>query len=116
MEQGRAAMPKKKPEQFSAGQRGPEGANPMKILAFPFDARGFRHELIERQGAVCLVKATRIGKKYYCYEVVKLKTYSDRTMFGDFVPAHEGYPGDEDWGTYCFTYRPDELVKARQQL
>jgi hypothetical protein len=65
---------------------------------------------------VCLVKATRIGKQYYCYEVVKLKTYPDQTMFGDFVPAHEGYPGDEDWGTYGFTYRPYDLVKARQRL
>jgi hypothetical protein len=38
----------------------------MKVLAFPFEWRGFRYELIERQGLVCLVKAMRIGHRFGC--------------------------------------------------
>ena len=87
----------------------------MKTLTFPFDARGFRYELIERQGLVCLVKQIRLGGSYWAYEVVKLRTHPDQVMFGKLVPAHERYPSDEDWGTYGFTYRPEEEEKARQR-
>jgi hypothetical protein len=88
----------------------------VKILAFPFDARGFRYELIERQGLVCLVKQTRLGHGYWCYEIVKLRTEPDKIRFGNLVVAHERYPSDEDLGTYGFTYRPDELIKAQQRF
>lgn len=70
----------------------------MKILAFPFEARGFHYELIERQGLVCLVKQTRIGHGHWCYELVKPRVYPDKFAFGKLIPAHEAYPGDEDWG------------------
>ena len=88
----------------------------MKPLAFPFERAGFRYDLIERQGLVCLVKQTRIGKSYWCYEVVKLRTEPDKIRFGNPVPAHERYPSDEEWGTYGFTYRPQQLEKARKKF
>lgn len=88
----------------------------MKSLAFPFERAGFRYDLIERQGLVCLVKQTRLGKSYWAYEVVKLRTYPDKALFGKLVPAHEAYPPDEDWGTYGFTYRPEEAEKARKRF
>ena len=88
----------------------------MKSLAFPFERAGFRYELIDRQGLVCLVKQTRLGKSHWCFEVVKLIPYPDQIRFGAFVPAHECYPPDEHWGTYGFTYRPEELEKARKRF
>jgi hypothetical protein len=94
----------------------PLGRAAMKILEFPFNARGFRYELIEHQGLVCMVKQTRIGMSYWCYEVVKLRIEPDKIRFGNLVPAHERYPSDEDWGTYGFTYRPGEFAKARQRF
>lgn len=89
---------------------------PMKTLSFPFERAGFRYDLIERQGLVCLVKQTRIGQCHWCYEVVKLRTEPDKIRFGNFVPAHERYPSDEDWGTYGFTYRSEELEKAQKRF
>ena len=88
----------------------------MKILEFPFNARGFRYELVERQGLVCLVKQTRIGYEFWAYEVVRLIPYPDQVRLGTLVPAHECYPSDEHWGTYGFTYRPEELAKARARF
>ena len=88
----------------------------MKSLAFPFERAGFRYELIERQGLVCLVKQTRIGHGHWCYELVKLRVYPDKFAFGKLIPAHEAYPGDEDWGSYGFTYRAVELERARHRM
>lgn len=48
--------------------------------------------------------------------MVKLRTEPDKIRFGNPVPAHERYPSDEDWGTYGFTYRPEELEKARKRF
>jgi hypothetical protein len=91
-------------------------SNSGKPLAFPLHACGFLHELVERSGMVCLVKRSRIGNDHWHYEVVKLIPYPDQVRFGTLVPAHECYPSNEHWGTYGFTYRPEEFSEARARF
>jgi hypothetical protein len=85
-----------------------------KRLEFPFVKNGFTHELIKRDGLVCLVKRTRVGYPELVphYEVVKLRhadSFTDR--LGNFIPACEVYPKTEDWGKYGFTYRTLDAIE-----
>jgi hypothetical protein len=79
-------------------------------VQFPFVRDGFTHELLEREGVVCLVKRSKAARWHY--EVVVLQLEPDKTIRDRFYPAHERYPSSEQWGTYGFTYRSDELERA----
>lgn len=86
----------------------------MKTLEFPFTSRGFKHELLQRDGLVCLVKRS---KPDHChYEVVKLQIEPAKIMFGKEIPEHEAYPGNEKWGAHGFTYHSTQLDMARKQF
>jgi hypothetical protein len=88
----------------------------MKSLAFPFERSGFRYELIDRQELVCLVKQTRLGRRYWCFEVVKLIPYPDQIRFGAFVPAHECYPSDEHWGNLRLHLPPRRARESPEEI
>jgi len=85
----------------------------MKELEFPLVRSGFKHELLERHGLICLVRRSRPG--HWHYEVVKLLIEPGKERFGKFIPEHERYPGDEEWGTYGFTYLPTDIELARKR-
>jgi len=85
----------------------------MKELEFPFVRDRFKHELVERQGLVCLVKRSKPG--HWHWEVVKLQIMPPSQFKGQSYPEREKYPGDEQWGTYGFTYLPTDLEIARKR-
>jgi hypothetical protein len=73
-------------------------------LEFPFTRDGFEHQLVERQGDVCLVerKNKRTGSIHY--EVILVQHHPARTFpDGRTVPAREGYPADSQWGIAAWT-------------
>jgi hypothetical protein len=81
-------------------------------LQFPFTKRGFRHELVARQGLICAVRRTRIypdgerGPSHF--EVVRLRQANEWTApNGQTVPAAENYPSNESWGKEGWTYRTE---------
>jgi hypothetical protein len=85
-----------------------------KRLEFPFARNGFTHELIKRDGRVCLVKRTRVGFPEVPphYEVVKLRHVSERkSPRGEVLPASEAYPQTASWGKYGFTYRTFDVIE-----
>jgi hypothetical protein len=82
----------------------------MITLEFPFTRDGFTHELVERDGRVCLVRRSK--PDHWHYEVVLLAIEHDKTIRGVFYPEHERYPSSEAWGTHGFTYRSGELQQA----
>ena len=74
---------------------------------------GFEHELVQREGLVCLVKRSK--PLYWHYEVIKLRLEPDKERFGNFYPAHERYPSNEEWGTYGFTYLSTDFKGAQKR-
>jgi hypothetical protein len=86
----------------------------VKTFEFPFRRGGFSHELIECDGAVCLVRRSKEG--HWHFEVVELRMEPDRTLFDRFFPSHERYPGNDEWGTHGFTYREDQADSARERV
>jgi hypothetical protein len=79
-----------------------------KPLEFPFDKSGFRHELIKRDGLICLVRRSRIDHPDtppHC-EVVKLRQKPAWVCpaTGVQIPPKEVYPDAERWGDIGFTY------------
>src|SRR6516165_5658976 len=78
-----------------------------KTLTFPFRKCGFLHELIKREGLVCLVRRERVGYPGIPahFEVIKLQQNRERTIGDRILEASESYPSEESWGTYGFTYR-----------
>jgi hypothetical protein len=50
------------------------------------------------------------------YEVVVIRIRKGEEAFGKVYPERESYPAGEDWGTYGWTYRPDERDKAEKRF
>lgn len=88
---------------------------PVKPLEFPFNKNRFTHELIERDGLVCLVKRTSIDYGHFHLEVVELQEEPESIRFGTLVPAHERYPGNEEWGDKGFTFFTGQTEVARKR-
>ena len=87
-----------------------------KPLQFPFTKSGFAHELVKREGLICIVKRSRIGLTGVPahFEVVKLRELPERTAFGKTLEASETYPEPERWGFDGFTHRT--LIDAQLRL
>jgi hypothetical protein len=85
----------------------------LKALEFPFIRSGFKHELLKRDGLICLVERSK--PEHWHYEVIKLRIEPDKDRFGIFYPAHERYPSNEEWGTYGFTYLGTDLRGAEKR-
>jgi hypothetical protein len=83
----------------------------MIALEFPFTRDGFTHELLERDGLVCLVKRSKPA--HWHYEVVKLSVQPAHEFMGKQFPEAERYPASEAWGTHGFTYHHTQLETAR---
>ena len=84
----------------------------MKPLDFPFQKHGFWHELLKREGLICLVRRSKRG--LWHYEVVQLRIKPAHEFKGVHYPEAERYPVNEDWGGDGFTYLatdPEMAVK-----
>jgi len=93
----------------------------MRQLDFPFTKNGWTHELLRREGLVCLVRRHKKGGSSQHFEVVVLKEREERTFerAGSVLTlkAQEVYPSNEEWGKYGFTYRsPKEAQKRFESL
>lgn len=90
---------------------------------FPFVKNGWTHELVQREGLVCIVRRYKNGVSEH-FEVVRLRQSPERTFMRGpetfHVPAMETYPSDKDWGTYGFTFSQsshrDPLTAAQSQF
>jgi len=85
-------------------------------LAFPFEHNRFRHELVERQGDVCLVRRLNleVDPPSAHWEVVILQRRRAETLpSGRSYPAREAYPGDAEWGTHGWTFVIEALARAK---
>jgi hypothetical protein len=83
-------------------------------LTFPFGRHGFHHVLLERTADVCLVVRYNLQTRSVHYEVVVLQHWAPRTLpTGQVMPAREGYPSTEQWGTAGWTYVTLEEARAR---
>lgn len=56
---------------------------------FPFIRKEFDHELVRREGPVCLAKRTNFWLGVFHFEVVQLIFEPDETRFGVRIPGHE---------------------------
>ena len=92
--------------------------DPIRPLGFPFTKNGFTHELLGREGLVCIVRRSKHGSQMH-FEVVRLRERKESTFERGgkvlTVPSVETYPRSEDWGTYGFTYRSLDQAKAKFQ-
>lgn len=78
---------------------------------FPFVRNGFRHELLERTGRVCLVQRSKSGRQRH-FEVVVLQHRKARILpNGEFLRESWVYPASEQWGEAGWTYT--HLAEAR---
>ena len=82
-------------------------------MIFPFTRDRYRHELLERAGDVCLVERTNLVTDSVHWEVVVLQREPEQTIKGKVYPAHLRYPGNEEWGTYGWTFT--DITNARQK-
>jgi hypothetical protein len=72
-------------------------------LVFPFHVGGFDHELLARDGDVCLVQR---GPEHF--EVVILQHRPAEVLLGRAYPAREAYPGTSQWGEAGWSYAGSE--------
>ena len=86
-------------------------------LAFPFDRGGYRHELVERDGDVCLVRRLNLRIKpapSVHWEVVILqRRAAELSPRGTPLPAREVYPGNEECGEHGWTFTDQSVARAR---
>jgi hypothetical protein len=92
-----------------------------KALQFPFTKNGFLHELVAREGLICLVRRTRIypdGERGPLhFEVVKLRQSAERILpNGTLLPAAEAYPSSESWGENGWTYKSEASALHKYRL
>ncbi len=82
-------------------------------LAPKFRTRGFDWTILQREGDVCLVEQNKAGWSEPAYNVVIVQKHEARVMGGNAVPAREGLPSWEEWGTYAWAYSDKTSAKVR---
>lgn len=88
----------------------------MPSVAFPFDRDGYRHRLLERTGAVCLIERTNRLTGSVHWEVVRVRPITAHVWpNGRLTEAGERYPSTAEWGAcgWTFTTRDDATRKYR---
>jgi len=90
---------------------------PFEPLAFPFERDGFRHEFVEREGGVCLVRRLNLRitpTPSVHWEVVILqRRRAEVVPRGVAYPAREVYPGTEEWGEHGWTFLDVAAARAK---
>jgi len=83
-------------------------------LEFPFERDRYRHELVAREGDVCLVRRVNLVTGSEHWEVVIVQHRgAETTPRGVEYPAREVYPGNEEWGEHGWTYTTRAEADAR---
>lgn len=74
-----------------------------KPLPAELRKNGFDLNLVERQKDVAIYQK-RKDQYEAGYEVIVIRNKEAYEIAGNYIEAAEYYPGNEDWGTYGFTY------------
>lgn len=84
-------------------------------LKTTFYSRKYHHRQLKRRGKVALFERFHEDlPDWVHYEVVVIHSDPDRVMHGHPVPAHERYPGAEEWGRFGFTF--EERAQAERKF
>jgi hypothetical protein len=77
----------------------------MEPLTFPFTKDRFRHDLVQREGMICLIERTNLVTGSVHWEVIRLRQTTPYTFpSGRAVLAGERYPSPSEWGDHGWTY------------
>jgi hypothetical protein len=71
---------------------------------------------IKRQGSVALYELYGPQGQLYGFEVVVVRIRRAEELFGRRYPERETYPGNEDWGTYGWSYLASDLPGAQKRF
>ena len=84
-------------------------------LGSTYGKNGFHYELVVRDGDIAIFKQRlRPGVGCLAYEVIRIKSLGESTMFGKVVPAREAAPSNEDFGFSAWSY--SDLVRAKAKM
>jgi hypothetical protein len=84
-------------------------------MRFEVSANGFKHQIVKREGSICLVKRWKQNIPFH-WEVVRLRYFEETVMpDGTIVPAGERYPKTREWGIDGFTYLANDANGADQR-
>ncbi len=78
----------------------------MKTIRTAFKQDGFDFEQVARESDVAIYRKTKrsdTGGQIEGFEVIKIGTYPERTVFGVTFEHSECYPPSEKWGTLGWT-------------
>lgn len=98
-----------------------QGVFTMKTLPVEFVSKKFAHRQLKRAGDVVLFTRHRLASSGIAeqgehFEVIRVRKDPDRTIAGVLIPAHEAYPGAEQWGVAGFTYSGDDRAGAERRF
>lgn len=82
-------------------------------MTFPFTRDRYRHALLERAGAVCLVERTNQLTGSVHWELVALQWEPAKVIRGRPYAAHDRYPSPNEWGEAAWTFT--DLAEARRR-
>lgn len=84
-----------------------------KPIETSFRRDGFDYRQIQRIGDVAIFEQSKPSLTSTWFEVVIIRRYDEREVFGKRVEPMEGYPGSSQWGTHGWTLRdrPKALAK-----
>ena len=89
--------------------------NNIKQISKEFKKNGYNYSLLSRNESTALYKQLN-GTDIVGYEVHKLRTSKARDIKGKHYPSKEILAGNEDFGTYGWSYSQydDALVKYNE--
>jgi ASC-1-like (ASCH) protein len=92
----------------------------MKPLGDSYSKNTFYYELVVRSGDIAIFKQRlRPGEGCLAYEVIKVQKHETYVIkdkkkgIENVILAHEGAPGNEQWGTFGWTYPTLERAKEK---
>lgn len=85
-------------------------------MDFPVTRDRFRHDLVARDGNICLVARTNLLTSSLHWEVVVLQPESEKHWAdGTSTPAHLRHPLPSEWGAQGWTYTAEHEAHQRYQ-
>lgn len=89
----------------------------MKTIPEKFTKKGFKHQLIKREGKVAIYRrhGTESTKTFH-YEVVVINTHNGIHIEGNYIEPGELYPSSSQWGTFGWTFSKEQLKEAEEKF
>ena len=88
----------------------------MKPLPSTFTAKGFDHQLVQRQGNLAIYRRNRTGSARAHFEVIRVQHHNGFTLAGVSIPPAETYPTATQWGTNGWTCPDMDSAQRRLAL